>query len=119
MRRRSSPRLAGYAVLVAVGLVTALALRRPELAVVAAPFALLLAFGTALARDPQLEVDFSLDEETRKTFHELLTLSRTVFPYVEEHKFFCDYWFLTRWWNKIREFGALLAEHGFDAPLQP
>jgi pyruvate,water dikinase len=36
-----------------------------------------------------------------------------VFPYVEEHKFYCDYWFLTRWWNKIREFGALLAEHGF------
>ena len=36
-----------------------------------------------------------------------------VFPYVEEHKFYCDYWFLTRWWNKIREFGALLAEHRF------
>ncbi len=36
-----------------------------------------------------------------------------MFPYVEEHKFYCDYWFLTRWWNKIREFGALLAEHGF------
>jgi pyruvate, water dikinase len=54
-----------------------------------------------------------LDEETRKGFEELLGLSRTVFPYVEEHKFFCDYWFLTRWWNKIREFGALLAEHGF------
>ena len=36
-----------------------------------------------------------------------------VFPYVEEHKFFCDYWFLTRWWNKIREFGALLARNGF------
>jgi pyruvate,water dikinase len=32
---------------------------------------------------------------------------------VEEHKFYCDYWFLTRWWNKLREFGALLAEHGF------
>ena len=42
-------------------------------------------------------------------FNDLLGLSRTVFPYVEEHKFFCDYWFLTRWWNKIREFGALLA----------
>jgi pyruvate,water dikinase len=50
-----------------------------------------------------------LDEETRKTFKELLGLSRMVFPYVEEHKFFCDYWFLTRWWNKVREFGALLA----------
>ena len=36
-----------------------------------------------------------------------------VFPYVEEHKFYCDYWFLTRWWNKVREFGALLAKHGF------
>jgi pyruvate,water dikinase len=54
-----------------------------------------------------------LDEDSRKAFHELLGLSRTVFPYVEEHKFFCDYWFLTRWWNKLREFGALLAEHGF------
>jgi pyruvate, water dikinase len=54
-----------------------------------------------------------LDEQSRKTFTELLGLSRMVFPYVEEHKFFCDYWFLTRWWNKLREFGALLAEHGF------
>jgi pyruvate,water dikinase len=54
-----------------------------------------------------------LDEETRKSFFELLRLSQTVFPYVEEHKFPCDYWFLTRWWNKVREFGALLARHGF------
>jgi pyruvate,water dikinase len=54
-----------------------------------------------------------LDEDARGPFNELLGLSRTVFPYVEEHKFFCDYWFLTRWWNKIREFGALLADHGF------
>jgi len=54
-----------------------------------------------------------LDEQSRKTFDELLGLSRMVFPYVEEHKFFCDYWFLTRWWNKVREFGALLARHGF------
>jgi pyruvate, water dikinase len=54
-----------------------------------------------------------LAEDARGPFNELLALSRTVFPYVEEHKFFCDYWFLTRWWNKIREFGALLAEHGF------
>ncbi len=46
---------------------------------------------------------------------DLLGLSRTVFPYVEEHKFYCDYWFLTRWWNKVREFGALLARHGFLA----
>ena len=54
-----------------------------------------------------------LDEETRKGFDELLGLCRLVFPYVEEHKFLCDYWFLTRWWNKVREFGALLATHGY------
>ena len=54
-----------------------------------------------------------LDDEARKGFEQLLALSRTVFPYVEEHKFLCDYWFLTSWWNKIREFGDLLVAHGF------
>jgi pyruvate,water dikinase len=54
-----------------------------------------------------------LPESTRAAWSDLLALSRTVFPYVEEHKFYCDYWFLTRWWNKIREFGALLTRHGF------
>jgi len=54
-----------------------------------------------------------LAAEARQSFDELLALSQTVFPYVEEHKFLCDYWFLTRWWNKIREFGALLARHRF------
>jgi uncharacterized protein (DUF58 family) len=60
VNRRSSPRLEGYAVLVATGLVAALALRRPELAIVAAPFALLLVLGTTLARSPRIEIDFSL-----------------------------------------------------------
>ena len=50
--RTASPRLLGYAALAAVGLVAALALRRPELAIVAAPFALLLAIGTRVAREP-------------------------------------------------------------------
>ena len=59
------------------------------------------------------EYESLLEREVRAAFRELLGLSRTVFPYVEEHKFFCDYWFLTRWWNKVREFGALLAEHRF------
>src|SRR5579875_2824008 len=54
-----------------------------------------------------------LPDEVRGPWQDLLGLSRTVFPYVEEHKFYCDYWFLMRWWNKVREFGALLARHGF------
>ena len=36
-----------------------------------------------------------------------------MFPYVEEHKFYCDYWFLTSYYNKLREFGELLAPHGW------
>ena len=60
MRRRGSPRLGAYAALAAIGFVGALALRRPELAIVAAPFAIVLAGGTALARDPEVEVELSL-----------------------------------------------------------
>ncbi len=63
MRRTASPRLQGHAVLAAVGLVAALALRRPELAVAAAPFAVLLTLGSTLARNPRVEVDFVLDTE--------------------------------------------------------
>ncbi|QYJ14809.1 Chondramide synthase cmdD [Rubrobacter xylanophilus DSM 9941] len=59
------------------------------------------------------EYEALMDEEARQTFRELLGLSRKVFPYVEEHKFYCDYWFQSRFFNKIREFGALLARHGF------
>jgi uncharacterized protein (DUF58 family) len=50
-------------VLAAVGLVASLALRRPELAVAAAPFAILLTLGTTLARDPGLDVDFGVATE--------------------------------------------------------
>jgi uncharacterized protein (DUF58 family) len=60
VRRARSPRLGGYGALAAIGFVAALALRRPELAIVAAPFALVLAAGTALARDPGVELDFTL-----------------------------------------------------------
>jgi uncharacterized protein (DUF58 family) len=58
--RTGSPRIAGYASLAAVGLVGALALRRPELAVAAAPFALVLVIGLRTARDPGLAVDLTL-----------------------------------------------------------
>lgn len=54
-----------------------------------------------------------LSGEARGAFDELLGLSRKVFPYVEEHKFFCEYWFQSRFFNKVREFGALLATNGF------
>ena len=63
MTRRGSSRLEGYAILAAVGLVAALALRRPELAVAAAPFALVLAIGLQVAREPRLDVRFTVAGE--------------------------------------------------------
>ena len=60
MTRAGSPRIEGYAVVAAIGLVAALALRRPELAIVAAPFAVVLAVGTRLARDPRVAVELRL-----------------------------------------------------------
>jgi pyruvate, water dikinase len=52
-------------------------------------------------------------EEQRAAFEQSLALARTVFPYVENHAFYIDHRYLTIFWNKVREFGALLADHGF------
>ena len=56
-----------------------------------------------------------MPESTRATFDERLALARTVFPHVENHSFYVDHWYLTVFWNKVREFGALLASHRFLA----
>jgi pyruvate,water dikinase len=37
---------------------------------------------------------------------------------VEGHKFYCEHWYTNLFFNKIREFGALLAEHGFFADAE-
>ncbi|CAN5627741.1 PEP-utilizing enzyme [soil metagenome] len=54
-------------------------------------------------------------EESRKTFIDLLELSRRVFPYVENHNFFVEHWHHTVFWNKIRDFGKIFQECGFIA----
>ena len=63
MTRTGSPRIGGYAAVSAIGLVAALALRRPELAIIAAPFALVLAIGTSLARDPIVDVELAITSD--------------------------------------------------------
>jgi uncharacterized protein (DUF58 family) len=60
MTRTASARLEGYAVVVALALVAALALRRPELAVLAAPFALVLAFGLRSVPEPVVDASLAL-----------------------------------------------------------
>ena len=54
-------------------------------------------------------------EEMHDEFDKRLVLARTVFPYVENHHFYIDHRYFTIFWNKVREFGALLSEHGFLA----
>ena len=63
MTRTTAPRLTAYAGLAAFGLLAAVALGRPELAVLAAPFALVCAVGLALARDPLVRAVSGLDAE--------------------------------------------------------
>jgi uncharacterized protein (DUF58 family) len=63
MTRSASPRLHGSAALAALGLLGALALRRPELAVLAAPFAALVAAGLRLEQPPDVGVWLTLGSD--------------------------------------------------------
>ena len=51
-------------------------------------------------------------DEERAAFDQMLGLCRTVFPFVEDHKFYCEHWFTTRFFQRIRSFGELLAQRG-------
>jgi uncharacterized protein (DUF58 family) len=61
--RAATPKLGAYAVLAGFGLLAALVLGRAELAVLAAPFALVLFFGLALAEAPDVRVALEVDRE--------------------------------------------------------
>lgn len=52
------------------------------------------------------------NEEERAAYDQMLGLCHRVFPYVEDHKFYCEHWFTTSFNNKIREFGDLLVRNG-------
>ena len=54
-------------------------------------------------------------EADRVAFDEALGLSRVVFPYVENHNFYLEHWYMTLFWRKMRELGALFVRFGFFA----
>jgi uncharacterized protein (DUF58 family) len=72
VRPTPSPRVTAYAGLTAVFLLAALALRRPELAVLALPFALPLALGLRLARAPEVRVGMDVERATALEQDELV-----------------------------------------------
>jgi pyruvate,water dikinase len=48
----------------------------------------------------------------RAAYDQMIELACRVFPYVEGHKFYCEHWYTNLFFNKIREYGALLVENG-------
>ncbi len=54
-------------------------------------------------------------DEDRAAYDQMIELAHRVFPYVEGHKFYCEHWYTNLFFNKIREFGGLLAKNGFFA----
>ena len=52
-------------------------------------------------------------DDDRAAYDQMIHLAHRVFPYVEGHKFYCEHWYTNLFFNKIREFGVLLAENGF------
>jgi len=57
-------------------------------------------------------------EDEQAAFDQMLGLCRQVFPYIESHKFYCEHWFTTRFFQKIRAFGRLLADRGVLADAE-
>jgi pyruvate,water dikinase len=56
-----------------------------------------------------------LADEIRQPFEESLALARTVYPFIENHNFYVEHRYFSLFWNKVRDFGALLARHEFLA----
>jgi pyruvate,water dikinase len=54
-------------------------------------------------------------DDDRETFDGKLGLSRTVFPYVENHNFYVEHWAHSVIWRKMRELGDVLKDAGFIA----
>jgi pyruvate,water dikinase len=57
-------------------------------------------------------------DDDRAAYDQMITLAHRVFPYVEGHKFYCEHWYTNLFFNKIREFGGLLAAQGFFADAE-
>jgi len=72
VKRTAAPKLGAYSGLAALGLLASLVLGRPELAVLAAPFALLLFAGLATAREPEFLASLTLDRDRAVEGEELL-----------------------------------------------
>jgi uncharacterized protein (DUF58 family) len=72
VKRAAAPKLRVYPALAAVGVLAGLALGRPELVALAAPFAVLAAVGVSLAQEPELRARLALGAERQVEGEEVL-----------------------------------------------
>jgi pyruvate,water dikinase len=57
------------------------------------------------------------DEQARAAFDEKLALTRTVYPYVEDHNFYIEHWSMGVFWRKMRQLSQVLQSAGFWSNL--
>jgi len=84
MIRAVSPKLGAYIALSAVGLLAALALRLPELVVLAAPFALLPALSLFRSRPPGIAIETDLERDRALEREEIEVVVTLIAPDVAE-----------------------------------
>jgi uncharacterized protein (DUF58 family) len=87
MRIAAAPKLGAYVALAALGLLAALLLRRPEPLLFASPFLLVLAFGLAAARPPEITATLGLTKsrllEGEETALQIALASRQAVEWLE------------------------------------
>jgi len=54
-----------------------------------------------------------MSDNARVIFDQKIGLARTVFPYVEDHNFYIEHWFMGAFWRKMRELSRMLMNQGF------
>jgi pyruvate,water dikinase len=54
-----------------------------------------------------------LSDGDREAFSAMRELARTVYPFVENHNFYVEHWHHSIFWNRVREFGQILANGEF------
>lgn len=54
-----------------------------------------------------------MSAEAQEAFDQKLGLTRTVFPYVEDHNFFIEHWSMGVFWKKMKDLSKILMQAGF------
>lgn len=57
-------------------------------------------------------------QDDKDAFNQLLAISQTVFPYVEEHSFYVEHWSHSVFYGKVRELAGVFVNHGLIKDIE-